>query len=352
MNTISTSYTQPNHLLNYHNSANSTDSLPFSQSNRISNEEMELYSKPIEMPPFDPLISTHHDFRQNIFACTGDGTQVSGMISQSGISDLCISLRSGQSIRIDTLIGNVRISDRDNGEIEIVTNEFTRVYDQEGHIIEEIGGGSPLDGTEKGDIIFNINGANINGNNGNDSIFTLPGNLNINGGDGDDKVYVIDAMGSGHTMNVSLGSGNDSFKFFGNNSSPTDHKLYLDAGEGNDNININRSISGGRIDAGNGNDSITSSELLHNLTILGGNGNNQITLKALSNSHIDAGDGTNFISIESLFSSELINGKSTSIFIKNHYIDVISVFTKNRNGEWSPNLGATVDGKHQLSIKI
>lgn len=290
-------------------------------------------------------------FQQNVFATTENGAQISTTTSTAGLSEINITLKSGENILIDNLGDNVRFSDTEDGGIEIVTDEFVKIYDQHGQLISESSGGSPLDGSDKGDVIFNINGSNVNGNGGNDTIFTMPGNVTIDAGAGNDKVYVLDGMGSGHTLNISLGTGNDTFRFIGNNNFASDYTLYLDGGDGNDNININRGVIGGRIDAGAGDDSITSSELLLNLAILGGSGNDRIFLKGISNGSVDADEGTNTVSIESMFSSKMLSNKLSSVNIMDEYLENIHIFAKDTNGKWIPS-GGTIDGKTQLSIKV
>lgn len=290
-------------------------------------------------------------FRQSVSAATGAGAQISATAVNVGLSDVNIALKSGENIHFDSLGGNVRFSDTDDGGIEVVTDEFVRIYDQHGQLVSERSDGSPLEGSDNGDVIFNVNGSNVSGNGGNDTIFTMPGNINIDAGDGDDRVYVFDGMGNGGTFNIALGAGNDTFKFIGKSNHGADHALYLDGGDGNDNINLNRIIIGGRIDGGNGNDSITSSELLHNLVILGGSGDDLISLKGLTNGSVDAGAGINQISIEALFSSKIIRDRISAINITNEFQGDLHVFTKDSNGKWVPADG-TIDGRAQLSIKV
>lgn len=290
-------------------------------------------------------------FRQSVSALTEGGAQISGTVSPAGVSEVNIVLKSGESVYFADLPGNVRFSDTGDGGIEVVTDEFVRIYDLHGRLVSESAGGAPLEGSDSGDVIFNVTGAQVNANGGNDTIFTMPGTVNIDAGDGDDRVYVLDGPGGGNTLSISLGAGNDSFRFLGAEASPTGHTLYVNGGDGDDTIMLNRGVAGGRIDAGNGDDSILSSELLLNLHILGGSGNDRISLEGLANGSVDARDGSDTVSIDSLFASSVLRGAHSSTGIKNEYAGDIRIFARDSAGRWAPS-GGTIDGRPQISVEV
>lgn len=144
-------------------------------------------------------------FRQSVSALTEGGTQISGTVGPCGVSEVNVVLKSGESVYFADLPGNVRFSDTGDGGIEVVTDEFVRIYDLHGRLVSESAGGAPLEGSGSGDVIFNITGAQVNANGGNDTIFTMPGTVNIDAGDGDDRVYVLDGPGGGNTLSISPG---------------------------------------------------------------------------------------------------------------------------------------------------
>lgn len=290
-------------------------------------------------------------FRQSVSALTEGGAQISGTVGPAGAAGVNIVLTSGASMYFDDLPGNVRFSDTGDGGIEVVTEEFIRIYDQHGRLVSESAGGAPLEGSDGGDVIFNVNGARVSGNGGNDTIFTMPGMVDIDAGDGDDSVYVCSGPGSGNTLNISLGAGDDSFRFIGADTSPTGHTLHVNGGDGNDTITINRGVSGGRIDGGEGDDSILSSELLHDLHISGGSGNDRIFLNGLANGSIDARDGSDMVSIESLFASSVLRHARSSVHIADEYSGDVHGFVRNGAGRWLPS-GVGGNGGAHMSIKV
>lgn len=288
-------------------------------------------------------------FRQSVSALTEGGAQISGTVGPAGVSEVNIVLKSGESVYFADLPGNVRFSDTGDGGIEVVTDEFVRIYDLHGRLVSESAGGAPLEGSDSGDVIFNITGAQVNANDGNDTIFTMPGTVNIDAGDGDDRVYVLDGPGGGNTLSISLGAGNDSFRFLGAEASPTGHTLHVNGGDGDDTIDLNRGVAGGRIDAGNGDDSILSSELLLNLHILGGSGNDRISLKGLVNGSVDAGDGANTVDMESVFASKVRHDTLSSIHIMNAYAGETHSFARDNAGRWVPSDGRG-SARSQISV--
>ncbi len=113
-------------------------------------------------------------------------------------------------------------------------------------------GDDDLDGTDGDDSIYGGDGNDdVNGGAGDDTLYGEDGNDTVNGGDGNDRVY-----GGNGNDNVNGGNGND--RLFGDAGNDT-----LNGGNGNDNVN-----------GGNGNDNASGGN--GNDTLNGGRGNDRL----------------------------------------------------------------------------
>ncbi|RLS56972.1 MAG: hypothetical protein DWH91_05420 [Planctomycetota bacterium] len=132
-----------------------------------------------------------------------------------------------------------------------------------------------------------INGTKLNGTADGSLVFSNPSRINLDLLGGNDQLFLSDFLGG--TVNVQMGSGNDTLTLEGINS---DGALTIDLNSGNDRLEArlggseptDSNVVGGNftLQCGNGNDTVLIGALnaLQNISIDGNNGNDVIGLGA------------------------------------------------------------------------
>ncbi len=315
------------------------------QQNKV-NSDMSVFGK--NALPKDNFLGVS----KPVTASLSDGTTVNIIPTSDGNINVRISSPNEQSLEVVNIASNVRFTKNDLGQIQMVTQDATTTFDSHGNILTIEEGGNPFLGTDRNDIIINMNSTEVSGGAGNDIIINFAKDTNIDAGDGDDKVIL--AGGVKQNLNIYLGDGNDSVEM----DDASHVNILIDGGDGDDRIKLgnitgaqnilingkggNDSITAGKINGDSyanieiygeaGDDNISTSQIFAggNVKISGddgddsinvgafwsrgkgflsgGNGNDIIKVGTAIDSVIDGGDGDNEISIETMFRSLLING--------------------------------------------
>lgn len=242
-------------------------------------------------------------------ATTANGTTVDVSTSQ-------ITLPSGKMITLPNGISsNMRITELEDGGIVVVTGDATISYDKDGKEISvEEGKFNPLMGTDGNDFIINMDGEEVGGGAGDDTILNYAQRTTIRGGAGDDTVI----LAGGYVQNVSvdLGEGDDTVE------STTllrvnEGRLSINGGSGNDEIKLGRTMTRDlTITGGDGDDNISVQQIYSadegTSIINGGNGDDQIFVGGVFKGVIDGGSGDDSISADTVWGGSILGGSGSN----------------------------------------
>lgn len=205
-----------------------------------------------------------------------------------------VTAKNGQNITFE-LTGDVRITDLEDGSLAVTyanTGE-THVYDPDGAKQVLKGETGVLSGTDGDDIFINMNGASVDGGEGDDTIINFADDANLQGGNGDDTI-ILGRQVSGNTINT--GEGDD--KLIGVGASNTK----VEMGEGNNVVDLKKFEKASEMTLGNGNNRVSVAEVGTNddtdpgTVIHIGNGNNTFDVSRIGmDSDVALGGGDNTI---------------------------------------------------------